>query len=496
MVNKITGRLKKSPHEVYTKSVLYPQFEFELDHYLKHYLAIEKTLLKMYEKMNVLSNNETVEIAKVINALSKGELSKYSEENFTDIALTIERVVQKNIKKNIPLWHLDRSRNDFQASAQLMYGREQWTKLIFKTLDLSKVIKKKIEEYPSIILPGYTHYQSAQVINVAFYLSAIHAHVVESLQKMLSTLDSINKSCPLGSGSMSGQELPVDCDFMAKTLGFDCYVGHALVGVSSRDWLLRIGETTSFFASNMSRFLSDLLSWGSSEYEYIDFPDELSGISSSMPQKRNYPILERARGKTAYLINYYIGFLLGQRNTPYSNLVEVSKESSKDLSLLFQEVNRLLDLLILIFENISFNPRKMKESCDKEFMGGFSLANQLAMKNKIPYRTSQVIAGEFITKSINENKKTTSLSIELLNTVCKRYGFENILTETELQNLFDSEKELERKQSVGSSNPKFVEKTLYKQLDFIDKIEKRFHEKAGEIQLTLDKLKKWPGNTG
>lgn len=492
MLNQVTGRVKKAPHELYTDTVLYPQFKFELDNYLPHYLAIEKVLLKMYEQMNILSKSEVQSIGKAINELDKDELYAYSQENLTDIALTIEKVVKENVEKDIPFWHLDRSRNDYQACAQLMYGREEWISLIKKMFDLSNTIIGKAQQYPSTIMPGYTHYQSAQVIDVSFYLTAVNAHVLETIRKMLSTLDVINERCPLGSGSMAGQELQMDCHLMAEKLGFKSYIGHALVGVSSRDWILRIGETVSYFASNISRFLSDLLNWGSSEYRYIDFPDELSGISSSMPQKRNYPILERARGKTSHLINYYLGFLLGQRNTPYSNLVEVSKEAGKDLPSLFHESDRLVDLLILIFDNITFQSENMTEQCDKEFLGGFSLANQLTIKNDIPYRQSQIIAGEFITESMKRKDKPVNVSAELLNHICTRYGFSNFLTEADIQNLLDSKKELERKKSVGSSNPESVRKIVYDQIDFITKLDTDFSEMSGNIHLSLQKLKSWP----
>lgn len=53
--------------------------------------------------------------------------------------------------------------------------------------------------------------------------------------------------------------------------------------------------------------------------------------------------------------------MLGQRNTPFSNLVEVSKESSSNLPRLFQTANDIADLLLLIFENIDFNINKMKK---------------------------------------------------------------------------------------------------------------------------------------
>lgn len=491
MPNQITGRIRKPPHDLYTNTVLYTQFKFELDNYLCHYLAIEKALLQMYEQMDILSDSETKAIAKIINDLDKDKLYASSKESFTDIAFSIEKVTRENLDKDIPYWHLDRSRNDFQACAQLMYGREMWIGLIKDMLNLSHTILEKTQEYPTSVMPGYTHYQSAQVITVSFYLTAINDHILETIRKMLSTLDFINERCPLGSGPMAGQELQIDCNLMAKNLGFQNYVGHALVGVSSRDWLLSIGETMSFFANNMSRFLTDLLNWGSSEYQFIYFPDDLSGISSSMPQKRNYPILERARGKTSHLINYYIGFLIGQRNTPYSNLVEVSKESSKDLSTLFEESSKLVNLLILIFENICFLSDNMKERCDKEFIGGFSLANELTMKNSIPFRQSQIIAGEFITESINQNVKPVNVSLGLLNNICNKYGFCNFLTEDKLKDLFNSNKELKRKKSEGSSNPNFVQKIVTSQSELITKLNANFSKKAESINSALNILNSW-----
>jgi argininosuccinate lyase len=67
----------------------------------------------------------------------------------------------------------------------------------------------------------------------------------------------------------------------------------------------------------LSRFCTDLSLWGSNEYGFLDLPDTFASISSAMPHKKNFTILERIRGETAHLATLHLDFLLGQRSTPY-----------------------------------------------------------------------------------------------------------------------------------------------------------------------------------
>lgn len=491
MTNQVTGRVTSPPHERYTQTILYPQFEYELNNYLDHYLSIEKVLLHSYRTMNLVSEYEAIDLFNAIIAVDRKQLDIQSKENLTDIALTIERFIDQHMEKTVTRWHLDRSRNDYQACAQLMFGREKWITIIEKMLELCQVVLIRAKEYTGAVMPGYTHYQSAQVISVSFYLTAVSEHIIETLKKMIDTFYKLNERSPLGSGAMSGQEIPFDCEVMAKQLGFSSFVGHALVGVASRDWTLELAENLSFFGNNMSRFLTDFINWGSSEYQFIHFPDELSGISSSMPQKRNYPILERARGKTSHLSSYYIDILMGQRSTSYSNLVEVSKEAGKNVPHLLKESDHLLDLLLMIFEQMEFRLSQLEERCQEEFFGGFTLANQLTMKNGIPYRRSQVIAGKFITETLKQKILPTGVSVELLDEVCQHYGYENKLEQNELLDIFNGKHELMKKVSIGSTHPESVHQIMLRQESDLLILQERFIKKVDEIQSRLSELDEW-----
>jgi len=446
--------------------------------------------------MEIIDNQEVVSLVNAINTIDLERLKQNSGESLTDISLSIEKEIDRNLTIPINNWHIDRSRNDFQACCQLMYARKKWMNLFGKINALIHTVLVKASCHKETIMPGYTHYQSAQIISAGFYLSAVSGHLVETGKKMLDCLEKMNRSCPLGSGAMSGQEYDWEPHYMAQELGFDAYTGHALVGVASRDWIIDMGATLTFFSSNMSRFLTDLMNWGSSEYKFIDFEDELTGISSSMPQKRNFPILERIRGKTSHMISIYQDFLLGQRNTPYSNLVEVSKESSSMLSLLFKNAEDVFELLTLVFDYLQFNEETMKSRCYQDFYGGFTLANSLTQKCKIPYRKAQVIAGRFITESLERKHSPQEVSVKVLDSICQEFGYVNYLTALELKNVFDAENALYMKISTGSTHPERVASIIRKQEWEAEHMFKRFVRVLDKVEGAQANLDEWsPGKT-
>src|SRR5262249_40879932 len=139
-------------------------------------------------------------------------------------------------------------------------------------------------------MPGYTHLQAAQVISPGFYLSALGAETLRILHRLTLTYAEVDR-CPLGAGAMAGQELAWSRDRMAELLGFAGPTPHALVAVASRGWALSVAGDLSGYGVTLGRFATDLMAWGSSGYGFIDLPDELSGISSAMPQKKNFPFL-------------------------------------------------------------------------------------------------------------------------------------------------------------------------------------------------------------
>lgn len=315
--------------------------------------------------------------------------------------------------------------------------------------------------HTAILKPQFD-YELAHLLPFYLLLEAVSAAVLSTLQRLLQTYDELNH-CPLGAGAMAGLEYQWDRSRMAGALGFTSVVRSALTSVADRDWTLKISAEYAILGNALSRFCTDLSFWGSSECGFINLPDALVSISSAMPQKRNLTILERIRGETSHLAALHVDFMLGQRNTPFTNMVEVSKEAGRYALALFEHADRITTLLHLVIEHLAFDQDRMYQVCASQYFGGFALANALTMNDSIPYRQAQVIVGELIRDAIVNDIPPADLKLATLQSILARYGYRSGLSQEQLRLLFDVYANLQSKQTIGSTHPDQVLATLTEQ---------------------------------
>jgi argininosuccinate lyase len=458
----LTGRITAPPSELLHEQVLAPQFAAEVSYLLEHYLHIEKVLLVEYLRMGLLTRAEAERIGRLLHGLSADALTADPAANMSDIAFAIERHVTAGMAELPAAWHVDRSRNDLQACAQLLAGRDMVHAVAAALIEFGTQAHRLASTTSTLPMPGYTHLQAAQVISPGFYLAAVSGQAVRTLDRLAAVYQAADSS-PLGSGAMSGQDLAWDRDRMAALLGCGQVQPHALTGVANRGWALEAAAELSTLGITLSRFATDLMAWGSSAYGFIDLPDELCGISSAMPQKKNFPVLERIRGRTAHLTAFYLDLALGQRNTPFSNMVEVSKEAGTHLRTLFGTAGSVLDLFGTVLANLRFLPDRMREACEREYLGGFALANALTLHCGVPWRSAQVIAGEYIVAALDRGLPPSTPDSSLLASVAAGHGQPGDLPADVLREAFDVDHSLTAKRTKGSANPDAVHALLVEQ---------------------------------
>lgn len=469
MTAALSGRLRRPPKALVREDILDPQFRHDAEHLLGFHVLVEKVLLAEYHRMGLLDAEQVRGVATALDGVTRESLAADPEANLSDLAFAVERQVTARL--TVPVWHVDRSRNDLQACAQLMYGREEALRTVAAVLSCASAARLLAARHTGSVMPGYTHLQAAQVVTSGFFVSAVSAHLLRTAGRMLATYDGFNR-CPLGSGALAGQELRWDRDRMAGLLAFAGPEPHALVGVASRAWLLELAGECSTFAVGLSRMLTDLMTWSGSEHGLVELPDDLAGISSAMPQKKNYPILERVRGRTAHLTSWYVDVATAQRATPYSNTVEVSKESAAQLGTAMATMRSVLRLLTEVLERLEFRTEHARERCADEYLGGFSLANRLTLDSAVPWRTAQVIAGRYVVAALEAGLPASTVDGRLLATIAGEYGHPVTDPERLLRESFDPVAELERRRSRGSAHPHEVARLLDEQ--------EREHTRLGE----------------
>ncbi|MFG3578666.1 lyase family protein [Micromonospora chersina] len=480
---RMTGRLAATPDDFITREFLEPQFRHELDNLLPWYVLIEKALLAEYHRLGVLTSAEVTALAGGLRRLTPENVAAQAGGSLTDIALAMEAQVLDS-SPQVPAWHVDRSRNDLQACAQLLYVREQVSALAELFGRLADAAHTCAGEDVTSPMPGYTHLQAAQVVSPGFWLAALAEHALATSSRLLSTYDRINLS-PLGAGPMAGQELAWDRVRLAAAVGCTGPVPHALTAVASRAWLLDVAADLSNAAVGLSRFHTDMMAWLSSAYGLVELPDDLAGISASMPQKKNYPILERLRGRTAHLMSFHVDLAMGQRNTSYSNSVEVSKEAGWHAATAFEQARAVVAGTTLVVERLQWRTETMRAACERDHFGGFSLANQLTLRAGIPWRAAQTMAGRYVVAVLEQ--RGDRADAELLGRLSRDAGYPLEDPGSFLTASLDVDGQLETKVSSGGTSPAAVRALLDDQRERMLSLDREWTARTAAVQAAMAK---------
>jgi argininosuccinate lyase len=437
------------------ETVLGRRFEWEIRHLLRHYFWIELAHVGEYQRMGVMDLAACTLVREVVLDLTEDEVAARRATAMSDPLFALEQAVHARLAGSLPpAWHVDRSRNDVQACAQLMLGREQVLTAAAGIRSLGHAACAAAARDREAIMPGYTQHQTAQAITFGFYLAALAEAVTSAAESIQALYDSLDL-CPLGAGALAGLELPWDRNRLAAALGFTGPQPHALTAVASRTWVLRTAAELSVLGITLSRFLTDLITWTGASCRFLDLPDELAGISSAMPHKRNFPVLERARGMTGHLTGLSMDLLVGQRNTPYTNLVEVSKENSRFLADLFDVCEAMLRLFTQVVTELRFRPERAQAAVFTEPMAASSVANHLTLALGLPARTAQMAVGQWIARAAKDggDPAPERLTSAGLTAAAAAMGFAVDVDGAMLGQLLDGEASIYRKSTSGSTRP-------------------------------------------
>src|SRR5699024_228231 len=97
--------------------------------------------------------------------------------------------------------------------------------------------------------------------------------------------------------------------------------------VASRDVVTRALAASAQVSMTLSRLATDLQLWSTAEFDQIEFPDDLVGSSSLMPQKRNAFLLEHIKAKVGHVIGAWSASASIISSTPFTNSVESGTEA-------------------------------------------------------------------------------------------------------------------------------------------------------------------------
>jgi argininosuccinate lyase len=173
--------------------------------------------------------------------------------------------------------------------------------------------------HKEVIIPGYTHMQSAMPSSFGLWFGAYAETLVDDLY-FLNAAYQVADQNPLGSAAGYGTSLPLDRTLTTDLLGFHNLKYNVVAAQMSRGRLEQSSASAlSSVAGTLNKLASDVCLYMSTEFGFITFPDELTTGSSIMPHKKNPDVFEliRARSNAIQALPAQIAMLISNLSSGY-----------------------------------------------------------------------------------------------------------------------------------------------------------------------------------
>lgn len=282
---------------------------------------------------------------------------------------------------------LGRSRNDLSATLHQLRLRRPFLGLLWEGVRLLGTLVRGARRHERVVMPAFTHHQPAVPVTYGHYLNGVALSLSGSLETLAEVTRDLDR-CPLGAGGVGGTSVPIDNARTAELLGFAAPFGNSVTAVASRDAALRLCAAATVIGVLVSRVAGDLLQWTSAERPLLRVPDELTGGSSMMPQKRNVFVLEHAAGKAAAPLGAFATAAAAMHKAPFSNSIAVHTEAVRPVEDAMEQVTRALELLRLVLQFARPDAEAMTARAESGFTSATEAANRLALDAGVGFRAA------------------------------------------------------------------------------------------------------------
>jgi argininosuccinate lyase len=395
-----TGRVNKPLHPVALSIINHSASPESLAKELGYLTSIDESHLLMLLHQKIIPKQTILTILKEIKSLKDSNFETIKHQvSLRGSYLLYENALIEKLGMDVGgVVHTGRSRNDINATLFKLTTRELYKNSYQALWKLRQTILHIAQNSQNIHMPVYSQFQTALPGSYAYYLIAIEEALARDQAAFKTLYDQLAQS-PLGAAAGCGTSFPINPTLTAKYLGFDTINPIALDAIASRDLALRLLSCLSMTGTTLSRIAQDYQLWTTQEFAFFELPDDLSGSSSMMPQKKNPYLLEKIKGKSILPTGQLMSTLAIMQKTPFSNSVEVGTEALEGFDRSFKAIIESSTLLNLMIANM----QAIEENMHKSSINGLTTAvcvTESLVKSGIPFREAHHRVGQAISDAI------------------------------------------------------------------------------------------------
>ncbi|MBO6559803.1 MAG: argininosuccinate lyase [Nisaea sp.] len=311
-----------------------------------------------------------------------------------DIHMNVESRLSELIGDAAGRLHTARSRNDQVATDFKLWVRGALDSVDESLTQLIAALIEQADRNADVVMPGFTHLQTAQPVTFGHHLLAYVEMFGRDLGRFRDCRARMNE-CPLGAAALAGTSFPIDRHKTAASLGFDRPAANSLDAVSDRDFALEFLSAMSICATHFSRLAEEIVIWTSAQFNYITLSDAFTTGSSIMPQKRNPDAAELVRAKAGRIIGDMNALLIVMKGLPLA----YGKDMQEDKEPVFDAVDSLglcIAATAGMIRDMKANPEEMRASLKDGFPTATDLADWLVRAIGMPFRRAHHVTGTIV----------------------------------------------------------------------------------------------------
>ena len=345
--------------------------------------------------------------------------------------------------------NVGRSRDEQTATALRLWLREEIEEISKYARDLQAALIDAGERQNEAVLPAYTNQQKAKPILWAHWCLAYFEMFARDRERLDEVWRRVNV-LPLGAGVLAGTSFEIDCEEVARELGFEGVAANSLDAVADADFAIEMVSSCCLLMIHLSRLAEDLILYNSAEFDFIELTDS-SSTDSLLKPNTNLEILELLRGKTSRVFGHQTALLSMMKSLPLG----VHKDLQEIQEIVFDTidtVNLCLKIAQINLGNIRLNAAKTKDAAAKPYFNAPELTDYLVQR-EIPFKFAQETVGKITLFAISKNKKLDELSLEEMR------WFSEIIDE-DVFHALSLEQTLASKNQIGGTAPERVFEAL------------------------------------
>lgn len=307
------------------------------------------------------------------------------DPRFDSLLMQVERTLEQKVGAElVGALRTGRSRIDHSAAVLRLAGRNRILQVHKRLQQFLRALLDAADCHIDTVMPGWTQLQHAQPWTLGHYLLRHGAGVERALERLEHVYGRTNLSS-LGAGALVGTSWPIDRDLTSTLLGHDRPVLNTHdAGQFTVDWLLELVAALGITMLDAGRLASDFYVWTSDEFGVMRLPDDLSGTSSAMPQKRNPVVLQFVRGWAGRATGWW---------TTTAGVARSSTSTDADLpyvGTVIEEASdvtwRCLELMTEVVRRSRFDVEALRRSVDVGLGTASELADEIARLHDVPLR--------------------------------------------------------------------------------------------------------------